>query len=70
MASITPKPDYTVTDELLMARIKKSKALTIVLTAMPEMGHFIPCVRQAEALEAAGHTVHLVVFQYQEDRCR
>lgn len=39
------------------------------MTAVPEMGHFIPLVRLAECLEKAGHRITFVTFNYKRDRC-
>lgn len=57
------------TDEEFEARRGKSKSMHVIISAMPLMGHFIPLVRLAEALEARGHNVTFLTFCFNAERC-
>ena len=65
---MTSSPDL-ITEELLEARIAKSKNLKITFSAMPEMGHFIPLMRLAAACKQRGHTISFLSYSYNADRC-
>ena len=56
--------------EVLEERFRKSKQLHLCLCAIGEMGHYIPIVRLASALELAGHKVTILGQHFAAEKCR
>lgn len=53
-----------ISDNDLEARISKSMNMKIIMTAIPEMGHFTPLMRLGKYLGDKGHEIHFVTFAY------
>ena len=57
-----------ITAEQLQVRFEKSKQLNIAIVALAEMGHYIPMIRLASALESANHKVTIFSNNYNKDK--
>lgn len=54
--------------ERLIAKLAKSKKMRIALLVIGEMGHAIPIIRLASALEERGHEVAIMTFSYAKEK--
>ena len=53
-----------ITAEQLSARFEKAKRLNIAVMSIAEMGHYIPMIHLAQALEKANHSVTIFTNAY------
>ena len=52
----------------LLSTIAKSKNMKVALVVIGEMGHVIPIVRLASALEERGHQTTIMTFSYAKEK--
>ena len=59
-----------ITEEILQKRMQQAQKMKVAMMTIGEMGHIMPTVHLAAALEAAGHTVTIISNKYGEERVR